>query len=161
MSSDTNPIRDAIAEAISDNPVILFMKGTPDQPACGFSARTVAALQALDAPFAAVDILPDPRIRQELSALSNWPTIPQLFVNGELVGGCDIVMEMFETGELAQTLGALADAFAATAREDGVTASFRDPGDSDGSSATPEIEVLRDPDLRYSGSAKLRVEVRP
>jgi monothiol glutaredoxin len=105
MSSDTNPIRDAIAEAIRDNKTILFMKGTPDQPACGFSARTVAALQALDAPFAAVDILPDPRIRQELSALSNWPTIPQLFVDGELVGGCDIVLEMFESGELAQTLG--------------------------------------------------------
>jgi monothiol glutaredoxin len=103
--SESNPIRDAIAQAIGDNPVILFMKGTPDQPACGFSARTVAALQALDAPFAAVDILPDPRIRQELSALSNWPTIPQLFVNGELVGGCDIVMEMFESGELAETLG--------------------------------------------------------
>ena len=105
MSEQSNPIRDAIAEAITDNPVILFMKGTPDQPACGFSARTVAALQALDTPFAAVDILPDPRIRQELSALSNWPTIPQLFVNGELVGGCDIVMEMFESGELAETLG--------------------------------------------------------
>jgi monothiol glutaredoxin len=105
MSSDTNPIRDAIAEAIGDNKVILFMKGTPDAPACGFSARTVAALQALDAPFAAVDILPDPRIRQELSALSNWPTIPQLFVDGELVGGCDIVTEMFESGELAETLG--------------------------------------------------------
>jgi monothiol glutaredoxin len=85
--------------------VILFMKGTPEQPMCGFSARTVGALQALGAPFAAVDILPDPRIRQELSALSNWPTIPQLFVNGELVGGCDIVTEMFESGELAQTLG--------------------------------------------------------
>jgi monothiol glutaredoxin len=103
--SESNPIRDAIAEAIRDNKTILFMKGTPDQPACGFSARTVAALQALDAPFAAVDILPDPRIRQELSALSNWPTIPQLFVDGELVGGCDIVTEMFETGELAETLG--------------------------------------------------------
>jgi monothiol glutaredoxin len=72
---------------------------------CGFSARTAGALQALGAPFAAVDILPDPRIRQELSALSNWPTVPQLFVNGELVGGCDIVTEMYETGELAQTLG--------------------------------------------------------
>jgi monothiol glutaredoxin len=106
MSEQTdNPIRAAIAEAISDNPVILFMKGNPDQPACGFSARTVAALQALGAPFAAVDILPDPRIRQELSALSNWPTIPQLFVNGELVGGCDIVTEMYETGELAEVLG--------------------------------------------------------
>jgi monothiol glutaredoxin len=103
--SDSNPIRDAIAEAIRDNKVILFMKGTPEAPACGFSARTVAALQALDAPFAAVDILPDPRIRQELSALSNWPTIPQLFVEGEFVGGCDIVTEMFETGELADALG--------------------------------------------------------
>jgi monothiol glutaredoxin len=105
MSSDTNPIRDAIAEAIRGNKTILFMKGTPDAPACGFSARTVAALQALDAPFAAVDILPDPRIRQELSAISNWPTIPQLFNDGELVGGCDIVVEMFESGELAETLG--------------------------------------------------------
>jgi monothiol glutaredoxin len=105
MSDTTNPIRDAIAEAIRDNKTILFMKGTPEAPACGFSARTVAALQALDAPFAAVDILPDPRIRQELSAISNWPTIPQLFFAGELVGGCDIVMEMFESGELAETLG--------------------------------------------------------
>jgi monothiol glutaredoxin len=105
MSSDTNPIRDAIAEAIRENKTILFMKGTPEQPACGFSARTVAALQALDAPFAAVDILPDPRIRQELSTISNWPTIPQLFFNGELVGGADIVAEMFESGELADTLG--------------------------------------------------------
>jgi monothiol glutaredoxin len=105
MSEQSNQIRDAIAQAIGDNPVILFMKGTPEQPACGFSARTVAALQAVGAPFAAVDILPDPRIRQELSALSQWPTIPQLFVNGELVGGCDIVTEMYESGELAETLG--------------------------------------------------------
>jgi monothiol glutaredoxin len=106
MSDQTsNPIREAIAQAIDENPVILFMKGTPEQPMCGFSARTAGALQALGAPFAAVDILPDPRIRQELSAISNWPTIPQLFVNGELVGGCDIVTEMFETGELAQVLG--------------------------------------------------------
>lgn len=106
MSEQTqNPIRDAIAQAISENRVILFMKGTPDQPMCGFSARTAAALQALDAPFAAVDILPDPRIRQELSALSNWPTIPQLFVEGELVGGADIVAEMYESGELAEALG--------------------------------------------------------
>jgi monothiol glutaredoxin len=102
---DNNAIRDAIASAISEHEVILFMKGTPEAPACGFSARTVAALQALQAPFAAVDVLPDPRIRQELSEISNWPTIPQLFVKGELVGGCDIVTEMFESGELAQTLG--------------------------------------------------------
>ena len=100
-----NPMRDAIQEAITENPVILFMKGNPDAPACGFSARTVSMLQTLGARFAAVDILPDPRIRQELSALSDWPTIPQLFVNGELVGGCDIVTEMYESGELAETLG--------------------------------------------------------
>jgi monothiol glutaredoxin len=75
----TNPIRDAIQEAITENSVILFMKGTPDAPACGFSARTVA--------------------------ISNWPTIPQLFVGGALVGGCDIVTEMYESGELHQTLG--------------------------------------------------------
>jgi monothiol glutaredoxin len=103
--SESNPIRDAITEAIGAHQTILFMKGTPEAPACGFSARTVAMLQALDAPFAAVDILPDPRIRQELSAISGWPTIPQLFVNGELLGGCDIVTEMNESGELAQALG--------------------------------------------------------
>lgn len=97
-------IRAAIEEAIREHRVILFMKGTPEAPACGFSARTVAALQALEAPFAAVDILPDPRIRQELSAISQWPTIPQLFVGGELVGGCDIVIEMYESGELAEVL---------------------------------------------------------
>ena len=96
-----NPVRDAIQEAITDHEVILFMKGTPEQPMCGFSARTTAALEALGAEYAAVDILPDPRIRQELSAISNWPTIPQLFVKGELVGGCDIVTEMYESGELA------------------------------------------------------------
>jgi monothiol glutaredoxin len=106
MSEATeNPIRDAIADAIRDHEVILFMKGTPDRPACGFSARTVAALDAVGKEFAAVDILPDPRIRQELSALSNWPTIPQLFVKGELVGGCDIVTEMYETGELFEVIG--------------------------------------------------------
>jgi monothiol glutaredoxin len=103
-SAGASAIREAIREAIAENKVILFMKGTPEAPACGFSARTVAALQALDTPFAAVDILPDPRIRQELSALSNWPTIPQLFANGELVGGCDIVTELYESGELAEVL---------------------------------------------------------
>jgi monothiol glutaredoxin len=102
--NESNPIREAISEAIAEHKVILFMKGTPEAPACGFSARTVAALQELDTPFAAVDILPDPRIRQELSTISNWPTIPQLFVNGELLGGCDIVIEMHESGELAEAL---------------------------------------------------------
>jgi len=103
-ASESNPIREAIAEAIAEHRVILFMKGSPEAPGCGFSARTVAALQALDVPFAAVDVLPDARIRQELSTISNWPTIPQLFVDGELIGGCDIVTEMYETGELAQVL---------------------------------------------------------
>lgn len=101
----TNPMRDAIQEAIAENRVILFMKGTPNQPACGFSARTVAILQSVGQPFAAVDVLPDPRIRQELSALSSWPTIPQLFIHGELVGGCDIVSEMYQSGELLEALG--------------------------------------------------------
>jgi monothiol glutaredoxin len=105
MTDSQNPLRESIQQAIADNPVILFMKGTPEQPMCGFSARTVSILQAVGQPFAAVDILPDPRIRQELSALSNWPTIPQLFVDGELVGGCDIVTEMYQSGELQQALG--------------------------------------------------------
>jgi len=101
----SNPLRDEIQKAISENHVILFMKGTPNEPACGFSARTVAVLQSVGQPFAAVDILPDPRIRQELSALSNWPTIPQLFVDGELLGGADIVAEMYQSGELHEALG--------------------------------------------------------
>jgi monothiol glutaredoxin len=104
ISSESNPVREAIAAAIAENRVIVFMKGTPEAPGCGFSARTVAALQALEVPFAAVDVLPDPRIRQELSAISQWPTIPQLFVGGELIGGCDIVTEMYESGELAEAL---------------------------------------------------------
>jgi monothiol glutaredoxin len=98
-------ISDFLDQAIKDNEVMLFMKGTPEAPACGFSLRTSGALNALGVKYAALDILPDPRIREELSALSGWPTIPQLFVKGELVGGCDIVMEMFDTGELAQLLG--------------------------------------------------------
>jgi monothiol glutaredoxin len=101
---ESSPIRDAIKEAIAEHDVILFMKGTPEAPACGFSARTVAILQSLEVPFAAVDILPDPRIREELSAISEWPTIPQLFKSGELVGGCDIVTEMYESGELQEAL---------------------------------------------------------
>lgn len=105
MSTPEQQISTAIQEAIASNEILLFMKGTPEAPRCGFSARTVGVLDSLGAPFAAVDILPDPRIRQELSALSNWPTIPQLFVRGELVGGCDIVMEMHESGELAELIG--------------------------------------------------------
>jgi monothiol glutaredoxin len=99
-------IREFIGNAIAENPVMLFMKGSPEQPACGFSARTAACLNALGVRYAALDILPDQRIREELSGLSGWPTIPQLFVKGELVGGADIVTEMYESGELAELLDA-------------------------------------------------------
>ena len=102
---ESTEIREFLEQAIGENEVMLFMKGTPEQPACGFSLRTSGALNALGVQYAALDILPDPRIRQELSGLSGWPTIPQLFIGGELIGGCDIVMEMYENGELAGRLG--------------------------------------------------------
>jgi monothiol glutaredoxin len=98
-------IRDFLKQAIDENRVMLFMKGTPDRPSCGFSARASGALNSLGVQYAALDILPDPRIREELSGLSGWPTIPQLFVDRELVGGSDIIIEMFESGELAGLLG--------------------------------------------------------
>jgi monothiol glutaredoxin len=98
-------IRAFIENAIKENRVMLFMKGTPNQPACGFSARASGCLNALGVQYAALDILPDPRIREELSGVSGWPTIPQLFVDSKLVGGSDIVLEMFESGELAELLG--------------------------------------------------------
>lgn len=93
-------IREEILQTIRANRVMLFMKGTPDFPRCGFSARTVQCLNESGAEFASIDVLPDPRIRQELSGHSGWPTIPQLFIDGELVGGCDIVSELHESGEL-------------------------------------------------------------
>jgi monothiol glutaredoxin len=99
-------ISDFLKNAIEENSVMLFMKGTPDAPACGFSARTAAALNGLGVRYAALDILPDPRIRQELSGLSGWPTIPQLFVRGELVGGADIAEELLASGELRTKLEA-------------------------------------------------------
>jgi monothiol glutaredoxin len=105
VSSTNEEIHKFLEGAIAENEVMLFMKGTPDQPRCGFSMRTSAALNSLGVRYAAMDVLPDPRIREELSAISDWPTIPQLFVNGKLVGGCDIVTEMYETGELADLLG--------------------------------------------------------
>ena len=105
MSTTNQEIRKFLEGAIAENKVMLFMKGTPDAPRCGFSLRTSGALNALGVQYAAMDILPDPRIREELSAISDWPTIPQLFVDGQLVGGCDIVMELFENGELADLLG--------------------------------------------------------
>jgi monothiol glutaredoxin len=101
-------LRDQIEDVIKEEPVALFMKGTPQMVMCGNSYRALNALHAAEAPITAVDILPDPRIRQELSALSGWPTIPQVFVNGELVGGADIVEELLESGELVRKLdGAL------------------------------------------------------
>ncbi len=93
-------ILDTIKEQIEGNPVILYMKGSPNQPQCGFSARTSQALMACGERFAYVDILSNPDIRAKLPAYANWPTFPQLWVAGELVGGCDIVVEMHESGEL-------------------------------------------------------------
>jgi monothiol glutaredoxin len=105
MSTTNEEIRKFLEEAIGEHPVMLFMKGTPEQPRCGFSMRASACLNALEVKYAAMDVLADPRIREELSAISNWPTIPQLFVDGKLVGGSDIVLEMYESGELADLLG--------------------------------------------------------
>ena len=99
-------LRREIERVISDEPVALFMKGTPQFVMCGNSDRALRALREAGAPVTAVDILPDPAIRQELSALSGWPTIPQLFVGGELIGGADIAQELAETGELTQILEA-------------------------------------------------------
>jgi monothiol glutaredoxin len=99
-------IRQEILDSISQNRVMLFMKGTPEMPRCGFSMQTVACLKDAGAEFAAMDILPDPRIRQVLSEHSGWPTIPQLFIDGELVGGCDIVTELHESGQLQEMVNA-------------------------------------------------------
>lgn len=104
MSDETTELRDQIREIIENEPVSLFMKGTPQLVMCGNSDRALRALRAAGAPVTAVDVLPDPRIRQELSALSGWPTIPQVFIKGELVGGADIVEELHASGELAQKL---------------------------------------------------------
>jgi monothiol glutaredoxin len=101
-------IRQEILDSIQQNRVMLFMKGTPEMPRCGFSMQTVACLKDAGAQFAAMDILPDPRIRQVLSEHSGWPTIPQLFVGGELVGGCDIVTELHESGQLKEMVNAAA-----------------------------------------------------
>jgi monothiol glutaredoxin len=97
-------LSDRIKDVIENEPVAIFMKGTPQFVMCGNSGRALEALRAAGAPVTAVDILPDPAIRQELSAVSGWPTIPQVFVNGELVGGADITQELAETGELTRIL---------------------------------------------------------
>jgi monothiol glutaredoxin len=104
---------DRIKAQLSSSPVVLFMKGNPDFPQCGFSAQAVAALRACGAQFQHVDIFEDPELREALKHYSNWPTYPQLYVNGELVGGCDIALEMYRSGELKKLLeeaGAVAEA---------------------------------------------------
>lgn len=97
-------INERIEEQLESNQVMLYMKGSPDFPQCGFSGQTVAALKAIGKPFAYVNIFEDPEIREGLKQYSNWPTFPQLYVKGELIGGCDIVIEMFESGELQNLL---------------------------------------------------------
>ena len=97
-------LRDQIREIIESEQVSLFMKGTPEFVMCGNSDRALRALRAAGAPVTAVDVLPDPQIRQELSALSGWPTIPQVFIKGELIGGADIVEELYASGELQAKL---------------------------------------------------------
>ena len=100
----TNPVFERIEGEIKENPVVLFMKGTPVFPQCGFSARVVQILSHLGVPFKGVNVLEDMEVREGIKAYTNWPTIPQLYVNGEFVGGCDIIMEMFQAGELQQML---------------------------------------------------------
>jgi monothiol glutaredoxin len=97
-------VQQRISQDIADHQVVLFMKGTPVFPQCGFSAAVVQILSHLGVKFKGIDVLADPEIRQGIKVFSNWPTIPQLYVNGEFIGGCDIIREMFETGELQQLL---------------------------------------------------------
>ena len=95
-------IQERIRHTVQDNSIVLFMKGTPQFPMCGFSARAVQALKGAGAQFALVNVLEDPEVRANLPRYSNWPTFPQLFINGELIGGCDITLELAESGELAR-----------------------------------------------------------
>ena len=101
----TDEVQDRLKELVDKNEVLLFMKGSPLFPQCGFSSRAVAILNHLEVPFESVDVLQDQGIRQGIKAFSDWPTIPQLYVKGEFVGGSDIMMEMYESGELAALLG--------------------------------------------------------
>jgi monothiol glutaredoxin len=102
----TNPVQALIEREINEHDVVLFMKGTPVFPQCGFSSLVVQVLGHLGVKFRGIDVLSDPALRQGIKVFSDWPTVPQLYVKGEFVGGCDIVREMFETGELAQFLAA-------------------------------------------------------
>jgi monothiol glutaredoxin len=95
-----NPVHDFIAKTVEDHPVVLFMKGVPEQPQCGFSAQVVQILDHLGADFVGVNVLQNDQLRDGIKTYSDWPTIPQLYVKGEFVGGCDIIREMFQAGEL-------------------------------------------------------------
>ena len=105
MSDAQNPARSRIDEIVKKNAIVLFMKGTPLFPQCGFSSRAVTILEHLGVPFETIDVLQDPEIRTGIKDYSDWPTIPQLYVKGEFVGGSDIMMEMFESGELQEMVG--------------------------------------------------------
>lgn len=98
-------VSEKITSLVEENPVVLFMKGTADFPQCGFSGKVVQILRQLNAEFIAVNVLEDPEIRQGIKDFTQWPTIPQLYVNGQFVGGCDIVTELYSSGELAKILG--------------------------------------------------------
>jgi len=106
QSNDTPSIEEQIKQTVTDNQVVLFMKGNANFPQCGFSGRAVQILQALETEFVTVDVLSSDVVRQGIKDFSNWPTIPQLYVKGEFVGGCDIMTEMYESGELKDTLSA-------------------------------------------------------
>jgi monothiol glutaredoxin len=99
-TATANPVHDFIAKTVAEHPVVLFMKGVPEAPQCGFSAQVVQILDHLGADFVGVNVLQNDQLRDGIKAFSDWPTIPQLYVKGEFVGGCDIVREMFQTGEL-------------------------------------------------------------
>lgn len=99
---------DRIKQTVESQPIVLFMKGTPQFPMCGFSSRVVQALKAVGAEFGSVNVLEDPEVRAGLPRYSDWPTFPQLFINGELIGGCDITLELYEKGELAQMVAEVA-----------------------------------------------------
>lgn len=96
-------VKEKIRQTVTENPIVIFMKGSPDFPQCGFSMRTAEALKACNVEFTYIDVLAEPEIRASLPAFSNWPTFPQVFINGELIGGCDITIDLFQKGEL-QTL---------------------------------------------------------
>lgn len=103
---NTPTTEEIIRRQLADNPVIIYMKGSPDAPECGFSAKAIAAIKTTGADLAFVNVLQSPFIRERLPSVSGWPTFPQLFINGELVGGCDIVCDMVESGELQPLLQA-------------------------------------------------------